>query len=99
MPTVAFKLRSGWKVGYIIKVNTFNYRKVCEIIDLIKYKEDREEKLQLEITKTMLIEKMSTEEIKEEAEYTFLEILDLFCHKYYPDIYRRFDLFIKGKLK
>jgi hypothetical protein len=72
---------------------------MCEIVDLIKYKEEQEEKLQLEITKTMLIKKMISEELKEEAEYTFLEILDLFCHKYYPDIYWKFDLFIKGKLK
>jgi hypothetical protein len=68
---------------------------MSEVISFEQYKKEREERE----LKIMLIKKMSSVLTKHEADYTFLQILDLFCQKYYPDIYWQFDLFINDKFK
>ena len=68
---------------------------MCEIINLSEYKE----KLEGRRKKTVLIDKMGTELTREEADYTVLQLLDLFCQKHQPDIYWRFDLFINDKME
>lgn len=62
-----------------------------EIVSFNEFKEEQK----LKPKQTMLIEEFKKEKDKDEADYTFLQLLDLFCQKYQPDIYWRFDLFIK----
>lgn len=69
-----------------------------ELVDFIQYKQEIEQNLKIAEKKAVLIKKMTKEKRREEADYIFLQILDLFCQKYYPDIYQRFDLFINGRL-
>lgn len=64
-----------------------------EIVSFNKFKEAYE----LKLKKAALIEEFR--KTKDEADYTFLQILDLFCQKHQPDIYWRFELFINGKLE
>jgi hypothetical protein len=60
--------------------------------------QDYKEKLKEAELKAELIKKLNTKMNKDEVDYTFLQILDLFCQRHQPDIYWRFELFINGKL-
>lgn len=71
-----------------------NNLNMAQVIDLMQYQKAQE----LKRNKAVLLKKMGTRMTKNEADYTFLQILDLFCQKYHPDIYRKFELFINGKL-
>ena len=65
---------------------------MTEVTDLIQYKKDR-------VLKAALITQMNTKMTKDEADYTVLQLLEIFCRKRYPDIFWEFDLFINGKLE
>ncbi len=68
---------------------------MSEIINFSEHHQRRKDKALRE----KLIKEMAIKKAPEEADYTFLKILDIFCQKYQPDIYWRFDLFINDKLK
>lgn len=68
---------------------------MTEIINIKDYRERREVRKK----KAALIDKMNTKMTKEEADYTVLQLLDIFCQKRYPNLFWEFDLFIDNKME
>ena len=64
---------------------------MAEIINFSEYKQQQDSKLLRE----KLVKEMTT---TDDADYTLLQLLDLFLEKYHPEVYWRFDLFINGEL-
>lgn len=67
---------------------------MAEIINFTDYKAEQEKKRE----KVELITKLNEKTLENDFNHAFYELLDIFCQKYYPDIYWQFDLYINGKL-
>ena len=63
---------------------------MCEVISLAQYKKEKE----LKAKRKLAVNNLARISDKEEFNYQFLKILDLFIKKNYPDAFWRFDLFL-----
>lgn len=65
-----------------------------QVINFQQYKDKKELEAVYQKKCIRLMDELKKEEEREEFDLKFLELVDLFMTKYYPDYYWKFDIFL-----